>query len=72
MKLTGARVVVVGMAKSGAAALDVLLSNGATVVPVDQNTSGEVHGIAVQAQTDDAFQRADLVVISPGVPADTE
>jgi UDP-N-acetylmuramoylalanine--D-glutamate ligase len=72
MKLDGARVVVVGMARSGAAALRLLMEKGAMVRAVDEKPMGEVLGIKVESQTDTAFQDADLVVISPGVPADLD
>ncbi|HTS51235.1 MAG TPA: UDP-N-acetylmuramoyl-L-alanine--D-glutamate ligase [Bryobacteraceae bacterium] len=70
MKLDGARVVVVGMARSGVAALRLLREKGAMVRAVDEKPMGEVLGVAVEPQTEAAFEDADLVVISPGVPAD--
>jgi UDP-N-acetylmuramoylalanine--D-glutamate ligase len=76
MKLEGAKVVVVGMARSGLAAVELLMEKGAAVVAVDSNP---VHsqklaqwGIALQPQTEAAFAGADLIVLSPGVPADAE
>jgi UDP-N-acetylmuramoylalanine--D-glutamate ligase len=71
MNLTGARVVVVGMARSGVAAVELLRERGAVVRAVDQNAP-VIPGIAVEAQTAEAFLNADLVVLSPGVPADLE
>jgi UDP-N-acetylmuramoylalanine--D-glutamate ligase len=69
MKLEGAKVVVVGMARSGAAAVHLLCERGATVRAVDQKPAG-IEGIFVEAQTEAAFDDADLIVLSPGVPAD--
>ena len=69
-ELKGKQVVVVGMAKSGQAALRLLLSQGSLVRAVDEKPQGEVEGIIVLPQTADAFQNADLIVLSPGVPAD--
>ncbi len=72
MKLDGARVVVVGMAKSGAAALQLLQDKGAIVRAVDEKPMGEVLGVRVEPQVEAAFEGADLVVTSPGVPADLD
>ena len=72
MKLAGSQVVVVGMARSGAAAVKLLLAHGARVIPVDQNTTGEVEGIRILRQTPEALDGASLVVVSPGVPADAD
>ena len=72
MKLDGARVVVVGMARSGVAALRLLRQQGALVRAVDEKPMGEVLGVKVESQTEAAFRDADLVVISPGVPADLD
>ena len=70
MELRGRKVVVVGMAKSGAAALRLLQQRGAIVRAVDEKPMNEVAGIKVAPQSEAAFRDADLVVISPGVPAD--
>jgi UDP-N-acetylmuramoylalanine--D-glutamate ligase len=72
MKLDGTRVVVVGMARSGVAALRLLQQKGALVRAVDEKPMGEVLGVTVEPQTEAAFRDADLVVISPGVPADLD
>ena len=72
MELRGRRVVVVGMAKSGVAALRLLREKGAFVRAVDEKPMGEIDGMRVEAQTADALRDAELVVISPGVPADLE
>ena len=70
MELDGRKVVVVGMARSGVAAVRLLLSKGAIVRAVDEKPMGEVLDITVEPQTEAAFRDADLVVLSPGVPAD--
>jgi UDP-N-acetylmuramoylalanine--D-glutamate ligase len=69
MKLDGAQVVVVGMARSGVAAVELLRQKGARVRAVDQKPA-DLPGIPVELQTDAAFADADLVVLSPGVPTD--
>ena len=65
MKLAGSRVVVVGMARSGIAAAELLRAYGAKVTAVDEKPGFE-------PQTRDSFEHADLVVVSPGVPADLD
>jgi UDP-N-acetylmuramoylalanine--D-glutamate ligase len=72
MKLHGVRVAVVGMAKSGAAAVRLLHQKGAIVRAVDEKPMGEVEGVKVEPQTAEALRDAELVVISPGVPADLD
>ncbi|HTB16027.1 MAG TPA: UDP-N-acetylmuramoyl-L-alanine--D-glutamate ligase [Bryobacteraceae bacterium] len=69
MKLEGAKVVVVGMARSGVAAVELLREKGAIVRAVDQKPV-PIEGIEVEQQSADAFTDADLIVLSPGVPAD--
>jgi len=71
IRLEGARVVVVGMAKSGVAAVQLLIEKGARVRAVDQNPVANAH-VVVEPQTEAAFTDADLVVLSPGVPADLD
>ena len=66
MKLEGARVVVVGMARSGVAAVELLREKGAIVRAVDQKPAMA----GVEPQTEAAFADAELIVLSPGVPAD--
>ena len=72
MELKGRRVVVVGMARSGLAAVRLLQQKGALVRAVDEKPMGEVLGVTVEPQKEAAFRDADLVVISPGVPADLD
>jgi UDP-N-acetylmuramoylalanine--D-glutamate ligase len=71
-KLLGTRVVVVGMGLSGMAAVRLLRRKGAIVRAVDGKPMGEIEGVIVEPQTEAAFHDAELVVISPGVPADLD
>ncbi|MGI8745825.1 MAG: UDP-N-acetylmuramoyl-L-alanine--D-glutamate ligase [Bryobacteraceae bacterium] len=63
-------VVVVGLARSGVAAIRLLREKGAQVRAVDEKLTGEIEGIPIEPQTAASLRDADLVVISPGVPAD--
>jgi UDP-N-acetylmuramoylalanine--D-glutamate ligase len=69
MKLEGAKVVVVGMARSGVAAVELLREKGAIVRAVDQKLVA-IEGIHVEQQDETVFADANLIVLSPGVPAD--
>jgi len=71
MNLSGTRIVVVGMARSGVAAVELLRERGAAVRAVDQNMP-VISGITVEPQTPEAFLDSDLIVLSPGVPADLD
>ena len=66
MKLAGVKVVVVGMARSGVAAVELLREKGASVRAVDQHPVSA----GVEPQTEASFADAELIVLSPGVPAD--
>jgi UDP-N-acetylmuramoylalanine--D-glutamate ligase len=68
--LQGKQVVVVGMAKSGHAAVRLALSQGAIVRAVDEKPQPPVEGVEVLPQTKESFKGADLIVLSPGVPTD--
>src|SRR5580704_13675766 len=70
--LQGTRVLVVGMGRSGVAAVRLLGQKGALVRAVDEKPMGEVEGVTIEAQAEAAFRDAELVVISPGVPADLD
>jgi len=76
MKLEGARVVVVGMARSGVAAVELLIGKGARVTAVDAEPVKDERliewGIEVHGQVRASFADADLIVLSPGVPPDTQ
>ena len=70
--LAGKRITVVGMERSGRAAVELLLEQGALVRAVDEKPHPPVHNITVEPQSAAPFADAELVVISPGVPADLE
>jgi UDP-N-acetylmuramoylalanine--D-glutamate ligase len=79
--LTGTRVVVVGLARSGVAAARLLASAGAHVVATDakprEALSAEARalerlGVRVVAPREEPLRDAELVVVSPGVPLDGE
>ena len=77
--MEGAKALVVGMAKSGTAAVEVLLKHGAAVRVTDlQPLTAEVTRnleelhVPFQLQSTEVFDGADLIVLSPGVPADLE
>ena len=76
MNVQGVRAVVVGMARSGVAAVELLMEKGARVTAVDQSVASNPRlvelGVSVQPQDSAALEGADLVVLSPGVPADLE
>src|SRR5689334_13040077 len=76
MKLDGATVAVIGMARSGVAAVELLLEKNARVRAVDTNPPENPRlaelGVKVEPQTEAAVADADLVVLSPGVPADVD
>ena len=75
--LSGQRVVVVGLKKSGIAAAQLCLAEGARVVGTDraprESLDPEVFGLGIEivAGGHDGvdFAAADLIVVSPGVPA---
>jgi UDP-N-acetylmuramoylalanine--D-glutamate ligase len=64
------------MARSGVAAVELLMEEGARVTAVDQSAVTDPKlvelGVSVRPQEAAAFEGADLVVLSPGVPADLE
>lgn len=70
----GAKVLVVGMAKSGMAAVELLLEHGARVRATDEKPHIPEHlaelGVEFAPQSPAVFEGIDLIVISPGVPAD--
>jgi UDP-N-acetylmuramoylalanine--D-glutamate ligase len=82
MELAGKTVVVVGLARSGIAAAEFLAGRGAHVVATDRKPEGELaeeavrlraKGIRLEAggHTSATLEKADLVVVSPGVPWDS-
>jgi UDP-N-acetylmuramoylalanine--D-glutamate ligase len=78
MEFKGTRSLVVGMAKSGMASAELLRKHGAEVratdVKMDREVEQRLHELHVpfQLQTSEVFENADLIVLSPGVPADLE
>lgn len=79
MKLAGAEVCVLGLARSGVAAARALLEEGAGVRVLDAADADEQRARAaslpgadaILGRTDPADVRGDLVVASPGVPWDS-
>jgi UDP-N-acetylmuramoylalanine--D-glutamate ligase len=81
MELTGKRVLVVGLGKSGVASALFMKSHGAHVTVSDTKSGDELrneipvlldHGITVETggHGDRTFRGQDLIVVSPGVPVD--
>jgi UDP-N-acetylmuramoylalanine--D-glutamate ligase len=79
LPLAGRRVLVVGLARSGVAAAHVALARGARVTVTDRRTATELGQaardlgaagakLALGGHDPADFTRADLVVVSPGVP----
>jgi UDP-N-acetylmuramoylalanine--D-glutamate ligase len=76
---TRLRALVVGMEKSGLASIQVLLQKGASVRATDVKLLSQMPeaaatlerlGVPFAQQSDEVFDGCDLIVISPGVPAD--
>ena len=78
--VSGARVVVVGAARSGVAAAELLARRGATVTLSDMKPSIpdadrlRTAGVSLALGSNDAaeLERADLIVTSPGVPLELQ
>jgi UDP-N-acetylmuramoylalanine--D-glutamate ligase len=81
MDLKGKKVLVVGVARSGVAAARLLASRGALVTANDVKTESDLGDsaedlrklgitLSLGAHPESAFVNADLIVLSPGVPAD--
>jgi UDP-N-acetylmuramoylalanine--D-glutamate ligase len=74
LSIEGARVLVVGMARSGMAAVELLVEKGARVQATDQKPQALPRlaelGVEFAPQSPVVFEDVDLIVISPGVPAD--
>jgi len=76
MELHGRHVIVVGLGKSGVAAARLCRDRGAHVVGTDSAPLGELspeaRGLDIEVRAGGhagvAFEKADLVVVSPGVP----
>ena len=77
-ELRGLRVLVVGLARSGTAAAETLVAQGASVVGFDRDAdleAGRLRGLGVEVhlgrEEETLLQGIDLVVKSPGVPGET-
>src|SRR5664279_2316506 len=75
MTLNGKHALVVGMKKSGLASAALLARHGAIVSatdlkPLDQLPGVRELGIPFTQQSPEVFESADLIVLSPDVPAD--
>lgn len=79
--IEGKKILVVGIARSGVAAARLLASRGATVIANDIKPESELRETASELRRLDVmlslgghpeslFENADLIVLSPGVPAD--
>lgn len=64
------RALVVGMKDSGIAAVRLLLESGVEVRTTDLKPVEPIPGVPFQLQSPAVFEDADLIVLSPGVPAD--
>lgn len=69
-ELNGKTVLVVGLARSGLAAIDLLLANGARVQATDERPVTHELRVPLLPQTEATFTGVDLIVLSPGVPVD--
>ncbi|MBI3210611.1 MAG: UDP-N-acetylmuramoyl-L-alanine--D-glutamate ligase [Candidatus Solibacter usitatus] len=79
MRLEGANVLVVGLARSGLACIELLTGKGARVTGTDSRALEELpdapavlakFSVPFKKQTPTVFHGRDLIVISPGVPFD--
>lgn len=79
MEVTGKKITIIGMAKSGIAAAEFLAAWGANVLVSDAKSADTLkteidsltaHNIAVETggHSEDALMSADFIVVSPGVP----
>jgi UDP-N-acetylmuramoylalanine--D-glutamate ligase len=78
--VAGKEVVVVGAGRSGAPAAELLVARGAKVTLADTNfdidRGPELRGMGIALELGrhlpETFAKADLIVLSPGVPPDQE
>jgi UDP-N-acetylmuramoylalanine--D-glutamate ligase len=76
LDVAGRRVVVVGAARSGVAAAELLVERGARVTltdvkpAIDDEAALRARGVALElgGHREETLRRADLIVLSPGVP----
>lgn len=68
------RATVVGLGKSGLAAIELLTAKGARVRATDEREAAaqSLQGVAFRPQSQETFEDCDLIVLSPGVPADLQ
>ena len=79
MQLKGKKVTVVGLARSGVGAANLLAEMGALVIVTDMKSDAELKDsvkrlsssviVALGGHPDHVFVSADMLVLSPGVPA---
>ncbi len=78
VKIKGAKALVIGMAKSGMASVELLRKHGAEVRATDLKPAPgviqalEKLGVPFETQSGEVFQGAHLIVLSPGVPVDLD
>ncbi len=74
MNVRGVRTLVVGMARSGLACVELLQSHGAQVRATDSRPEAgaplDGTGVPFAVQTPAVFNDCELIVVSPGVPGD--
>src|SRR6266508_1754970 len=78
MQIDGKNILVVGLARSGAAAAEFLLSRGARVVVNDAKPESELKGVdslrakgaevVAGSHPPELFEKSEMIVVSPGVP----
>jgi UDP-N-acetylmuramoylalanine--D-glutamate ligase len=78
MQVEGKNILVVGLARSGAAAAEFLLSRGARVVVNDAKPESELNGVdslrakgaevVAGSHPSELFEKSEMIVVSPGVP----
>ena len=81
MTVEGKNILVVGIARSGVAVARLLMARGANVTANDMKEESQLAReaeelramgaqLALGGHPDELFAKADLIVLSPGVPAD--
>ncbi|MDO9287318.1 MAG: UDP-N-acetylmuramoyl-L-alanine--D-glutamate ligase [Thermodesulfovibrionales bacterium] len=80
MEIKGKKILIFGLARSGAGAANLLARSGAEVTATDKKSKGELTEfverllpsvrLALGGHPDGIFKNTDLIVISPGVPLD--
>ncbi|KAF0143842.1 MAG: UDP-N-acetylmuramoylalanine--D-glutamate ligase [Nitrospirae bacterium] len=80
MEIKGKKILIFGLARSGAGAANLLARSGAEVTVTDKKSKEELTGfierllpsvgLALGGHPDGIFKNTDLIVVSPGVPLD--